>query len=55
MRLGTEGKSNRAIAEELVISAKTVKAHVSSILNKLGAGNRLEAVHYGRRSGLLPP
>lgn len=55
LRLVAEGKSNRAIAAALVISEKTVKAHVSSILTKLGADNRMQAVHYGRQSGLLPP
>ncbi|HBY93072.1 MAG TPA: DNA-binding response regulator, partial [Chloroflexi bacterium] len=52
--LVAEGKSNRAIAEELIISEKTVKAHVSHILSKLGAENRVQAVHVGRQSGLLP-
>jgi DNA-binding CsgD family transcriptional regulator len=39
-----EGKSNRQIAEELVVSPETVKTHVGRILRKLGAHNRAEAV-----------
>ncbi len=39
-----EGRSNRDIATTLVLSPETVKSHVSSILKKLGVGNRAEAV-----------
>lgn len=39
-----EGRSNREIAEILVISPETVKTHVARILRKLGAANRVEAV-----------
>ncbi|WP_233374334.1 helix-turn-helix transcriptional regulator [Roseateles cellulosilyticus] len=39
-----EGKSNQQIAEELGISALTVKNHVQKILRKLGAANRAQAV-----------
>lgn len=38
------GKSNRQIAEDLVVSPETVKTHVKKILRKLGAQNRAEAV-----------
>lgn len=44
LALMVEGKSNPDIAEELVISRSTVKFHVSSILSKLGASSRTEAV-----------
>lgn len=39
-----EGKSNQQIADELGISALTVKNHVQKILRKLGAANRAQAV-----------
>jgi DNA-binding NarL/FixJ family response regulator len=44
--------TNREIAQELHISVKTVKAHVSSILAKLQKRNRVEAAQYARRHGL---
>lgn len=43
--LMAEGATNGAIAERLVIGTGTVKCHVRSILRKLRAGNRGEAVH----------
>jgi DNA-binding CsgD family transcriptional regulator len=46
------GRSNPAIATELVVSLDTVKKHVSHILTKLGASNRTEAVAHGRQLGL---
>jgi DNA-binding CsgD family transcriptional regulator len=39
-----QGRSNRQIAEEFVISTETVKLHVSNLLRKLNAANRAEAV-----------
>jgi len=39
-----EGRSNPEIAERLVVSRSTAKAHVSNILSKLGASNRAEAI-----------
>jgi DNA-binding NarL/FixJ family response regulator len=48
-----EGTSNRAIASRLKISRYTVKFHVASILAKLGAGSRTEAVTLGVRRGLI--
>jgi LuxR family transcriptional regulator, maltose regulon positive regulatory protein len=47
------GKSNPAIAEELVITLDTVKRHVTHILDKLGADNRTQAVARARELGLL--
>ena len=44
LRLVTQGKSNREIAEELVISERTVANHLASIFNKTGAENRAAAV-----------
>jgi two-component system, NarL family, nitrate/nitrite response regulator NarL len=48
-----EGLSNKEIAARLHISEHTAKFHVNSILGKLGAGTRTEAVMRGLRSGLL--
>jgi LuxR family maltose regulon positive regulatory protein len=46
------GKSNQAIAGELVVTLDTVKKHVSHLLGKLGAANRTEAVTRARELGL---
>ena len=48
-----QGKQNKEIAVELVIKERTVKFHVSSILSKLGAGNRTEAVTIAAQRGLI--
>ncbi len=47
------GMSNTEIAEELIISDGTVKAHTSSIYGKLGVSNRTEAVAKSRDIGIL--
>jgi DNA-binding CsgD family transcriptional regulator len=46
------GKSNRAIAKELVISEKTVARHVSNIFTKLGLSSRAAATAYAYQHGL---
>lgn len=48
-----EGLGNKTIAARLNISEHTVKFHVSSILSKLGADSRTEAVTRGVREGLI--
>jgi len=48
-----EGLANKNIAARLVISEHTVKTHVASILGKLGAYSRAEAVAIGVRQGLI--
>ena len=48
-----EGLGNKIIAGRLGISENTVKFHVSSILDKLEAGSRTEAVARGLRQGLV--
>ena len=52
LSLIAEGKNNREIAEQLVISEKTVKTHVSNILNKLQLDDRTQAAIYALRHGL---
>ena len=47
------GRSNQAIAGELVVSLDTVKKHVGHVLGKLGAANRTQAVALARAHGLL--
>jgi len=54
LRLVAEGLGNKEIAARLDISAHTVKFHVASVLAKLGAQSRTEAVSTGLRTGLLP-
>ena len=48
------GRSNRAIADQLVVTLDTVKKHVSHVLDKLGAANRTEAVARAQQLGLIP-
>jgi two-component system, NarL family, response regulator YdfI len=48
-----EGLLNKEIADRLHISEHTVKFHVSSIMGKLGASSRTEAVTMGIRRGIL--
>lgn len=47
------GKSNQAIADELVVSLDTVKKHVTHVLDKLGAANRTQAVARARKLSLI--
>ncbi len=48
-----QGKTNKEIAALMVITERTVKFYVSSILGKLGAGNRTEAVTLAAQRGLV--
>jgi DNA-binding CsgD family transcriptional regulator len=52
LRLVAAGRSNREIAAELFISAKTASVHVSNILAKLGAASRTEAAAIAHRAGI---
>jgi DNA-binding NarL/FixJ family response regulator len=52
LRLIANGKSNRDIADELVISFNTVTNHVKNILGKTGCANRTEAAAYAIPRGL---
>lgn len=53
VELMADGANNRVIASRLAISRHTVKFHVASILAKLGARSRAEAVALALRRGLL--
>ena len=55
LTLLARGLKNAEIASELFISERTVKFHVSSILAKLGAETRTEAVRFAARRGLVEP
>ena len=52
IRLIAQGKTDREIAEELIIAIRTVTTHVGNILNKTGAANRAEAASFATRHGL---
>jgi len=53
LRLLADGASNKLVAHKLGISDHTVKFHVTSILSKMNAGTRTEAVTMGVRMGLV--
>jgi DNA-binding CsgD family transcriptional regulator len=53
LALLARGASNKLVARELDISVHTVKFHVASVLAKLGARNRSDAVAIGIRHGLI--
>jgi NarL family two-component system response regulator LiaR len=52
LKLVAKGYSNEDIAEALVVSERTARGHVSSILNKLHLANRTQAALYALREGL---
>ncbi|HKF23149.1 MAG TPA: response regulator transcription factor [Candidatus Angelobacter sp.] len=54
LRLLADGLGNKQIAARLNISEHTAKFHISSILGKMSAGSRTEAVSQGIRRGLIP-
>ena len=53
IRLVARGRSNHEIAQELVISEKTVKTHVSNILGKLNLEDRTQLAIHAIKSGLV--
>jgi NarL family two-component system response regulator LiaR len=55
LRLIARGLSNRLIGRELVLSEKTVKAHVSAVLAKLGVTDRTQAALLAVRDGVVEP
>ncbi len=54
LRLIAKGKSNKEIADALIISEKTVKTHVSNILSKLHLADRTQAAIYALRQRIVP-
>ena len=48
------GRTNQEIAQQLIVSRGTVKAHTANIYRKLDVANRTEAVAHARQLGLLP-
>ncbi len=53
LRLIAKGSANKEIATELNISNSTVKTHIASIFQKLGANDRTEAVTQAIRKGII--
>jgi DNA-binding NarL/FixJ family response regulator len=53
LKLLARGKANKQISSELFVEEKTVKAHVSSILRKLGVQSRTQAALHAVRTGLV--
>jgi LuxR family maltose regulon positive regulatory protein len=53
LELLAQGRSNREMAQELVITTDTVKRHISHIFSKLGVHNRVQAVRQAQKLGLL--
>jgi NarL family two-component system response regulator LiaR len=53
LHLVVQGNSNQQIAEALVISIATVKAHISNILSKLQVSSRAEAINYAIKHKLV--
>jgi NarL family two-component system response regulator LiaR len=53
LRLLARGQANKQIASSLFVEEKTVKAHVSSILRKLGVRSRIQAALHAIRTGLV--
>ena len=55
LRLVARGTSNKIIADELQVTERTIKSHVSSILSKLGANDRTHAVTIAMKRGFIEP
>jgi DNA-binding NarL/FixJ family response regulator len=53
LRLIAAGNSNKLIADQLSIGEATVKSHVTNILSKLGANDRVHAVTIGLKRGII--
>ena len=55
LRLVSQGKTNKEIAQALNVSIHTIKSHMRKILAKLHLEKRQDAAQYARREGLIPP
>jgi DNA-binding CsgD family transcriptional regulator len=55
LALMVAGMGNAAIAERLVVSRSTVKSHVRTVLRKLGAVNRADAIARSRAAARVTP
>ncbi len=55
LALVAHGRSNQEIADELVISERTARTHVSNVLRKLQLTSRTQAALVAVRQGLVPP
>ena len=53
LRLIAAGNANKQIADQLAIGEATVKSHVTNILSKLGANDRVHAVTIGLKRGII--
>jgi NarL family two-component system response regulator LiaR len=53
LRLAAAGMSNKAIADKLFLSLRTVKAHLTNIFNKMGCGSRTDAIIKGLKQGYI--
>jgi NarL family two-component system response regulator LiaR len=53
LRLAAKGMTNLEIAQELVISVRTVQVHLSNVFGKMGVGSRTEAVLHALRKGWI--
>ena len=51
LKLAARGMSNKDIAEELYLSARTIQAHLANIFDKLQVGSRTEAILHGLKEG----
>ena len=50
-----QGKTNGEIADELVVSKRTVETHIAHILSKLGLTHRAQVVRWAIENGLAKP